>query len=387
MDRTLLCPIKYTEHRSITRKLQKEKRSGSKKRRSSFNGGKFPSLMAGVPKVIRVSVVDDDATDSSSDEDNKLFGRQRVRRYLNEIVIEQSCGTSKNDEIEKKSGGINLDIPEKKATAKTAVHRRPMKQSGGGVGMAAGTNGRKYRGVRQRPWGKWAAEIRDPTRRVRLWLGTYDTAEEAATVYDNAAIKLRGPDAQTNFARPLPIEEENNLRSPKLPPQVTPEVSLPSPSGYDSSDESINHLCSPTSVLDFGTNSKNDEADPVEDNQFKPVYTGEEPQGFTEPKLTCSQLLRNAKETGMMPPMDLTPVDEFYNFESPEPILLDDVVSPAMVFADQFSSLMDEDFLLGSGDDVFGDLANEFWPITSSFEVGDFFEDINDIFSSDPLAV
>uniref|UniRef100_A0A0E0QIS6 AP2/ERF domain-containing protein n=1 Tax=Oryza rufipogon TaxID=4529 RepID=A0A0E0QIS6_ORYRU len=57
---------------------------------------------------------------------------------------------------------------------------------------------RKFRGVRKRPWGKYGAEIHVSQQSAHMWLGTFDTAEEATRVYDHTALRLRGPSGMTN---------------------------------------------------------------------------------------------------------------------------------------------------------------------------------------------
>ncbi|KAI3975812.1 hypothetical protein MKX01_039520 [Papaver californicum] len=111
-------------------------------------------------------------------------------------------------------GGLNK-LNQTKVTNETnegRVNKAKLIKQGGG-------RARKnvYKGIRQRPWGKWAAEIRDPRQGVRVWLGTYNTAEEAARAYDVAAKRIRGDKAKLNFP-----DDQQHSQVPLPPPAAPP---------------------------------------------------------------------------------------------------------------------------------------------------------------------
>ncbi|XP_019173782.1 PREDICTED: ethylene-responsive transcription factor WIN1-like isoform X2 [Ipomoea nil] len=83
---------------------------------------------------------------------------------------------------------------------------------------------KKFRGVRQRQWGSWVSEIRHPLLKKRIWLGTFETAEEAARAYDQAAVLMNGQNAKTNFPAAAVAKEKSNGNGGEATPPIPVDV-------------------------------------------------------------------------------------------------------------------------------------------------------------------
>ncbi|CAH9089724.1 unnamed protein product [Cuscuta epithymum] len=318
-------PVKFSEHKRQTKMC----RAFPGRR---FSGRSSPEANAGLPRVLRISVTDVDATDSSGDENEEAFStRRRIKKYVTEVTF-AAWGRDYGNGITK---GALRKAAMRRRRKNGAVKPPPEKQ---------GSDVRKYRGVRRRPWGKWAAEIRDPVSRRRLWLGTFNTAEEAAAVYDNAAIQLRGPNALTNFFSPAAASDENCAN-------VTAEY------GEESNN---NRLSSPKSVFFFS--EETEAAEPVLLREIDAVKMSRALTGRTAvPEISPES-----------PLFETVSASELLQLENPKPIPdLFDVTG----WSDKIFKEECPDMFIGSSHDIgFG---------LSTSLMDEYFQGCGDVFGSD----
>ncbi|CAI9096220.1 OLC1v1032308C1 [Oldenlandia corymbosa var. corymbosa] len=207
---------------------------------------KRPKTEAARPmRKIRVFCNDPDATDDSSDEEE--MSAKKPKRFVREIFVpvldlkngplavevESSCQESNSEEktpspMSKKKKG--LTTPLSQSQAKPSSH--------------------KFRGVRQRKWGKWAAEIRDPFKGKRIWLGTYNSPEEASKAYEDKRLEFEAMGYHYPSEKCSNVINAENHSSSMVVSQPPKQNETPACVSEDSAESLVSHT-SPSSVLEL----------------------------------------------------------------------------------------------------------------------------------------
>ncbi|WOH09685.1 hypothetical protein DCAR_0729143 [Daucus carota subsp. sativus] len=119
----------------------------------------------------------------------------------------------------KRKAGEATDDQDRSSGEADMAWDKMVKDAAAASAVLSGARGgrKRFIGVRQRPSGRWVAEIKDTIQKIRVWLGTFDTAEEAARAYDEAACLLRGANTRTNF---WPCSQSSSS-APALPPKIS----------------------------------------------------------------------------------------------------------------------------------------------------------------------